>query len=429
MIILFSVLYFFKLNQTLLFSLVLFILITSDFLAYLGLKKMLSSWNKKYKDIVSLIFWIISLLLYILLFWAFFLHKWNKDIINAYYLSNYITILYIPKIIFIPFYFIQLIVNYLNNFIIKKQILKKDKFNTNYRYNILLFIGFVFSFLILLMLLYGFLIGRFHFNVTNNTLVINDLPPSFENIKVVQISDLHISTFNKNEDKIDRIVTLINKQNPDLVFFTGDLINNFAEEAERFCPALRQIQARIGKYAVFGNHDYSDYYHWKNEQERIKNHLLLIKYIDSTGFKLLQNEKVAIVKNNDTIDIAGTENWGHLPYREEGNLNKTIQGTNKNSFILLLTHDPVFWEKFVKGHQNIKITFSGHTHGMQFGIRIGQFEWTPFHFKYNKRAGLYRENEQLLYVNRGLGGGLCAGRFGIWPEISVFELISNKKTK
>jgi predicted MPP superfamily phosphohydrolase len=182
------------------------------------------------------------------------------------------------------------------------------------------------------------------------------------------------------------------------------------------------LKAKYGKYAVFGNHDYGDYYIWKNEKERLENHSLLEKYIISAGFKLLLNENEQLVRCKDTIIIAGTENWGPPPYRQAGDLVKTLHGTNRNSFILLLSHDPYIWDQFVIKYPNIKFTFSGHTHGMQLGISCGKVNWTPFHYGYKKWIGLYEDNNQFLYVNKGLGAGLYTGRVGMWPEITVFEL-------
>ncbi len=429
MILLFSILYFFKFNLTLLFCLISAILIIIDFFTYSGIKISLLNKPKIFRYVFKSIFWALSLPVYLLLIRAFFIHKWlrnSNDIIHIYYLSNYISIIYVPKILISIFYLLQIVLNHLNHSLFNCKILKKCICKYILKDNHLLKIGFLFSFLIIIILTYGYSIGRFHFQVINKQLSFNDLPTSFDKLKIVQISDLHISTFNGNEDKVNKIVSLINKQNPDLVFFTGDLINNFAEELETFYPLLKKVNANIGKYAILGNHDYSDYYRWKDEKEREENHKLLLSYIDSAGFKLLLNENIPIIRNNDTIFIAGTENWGHLPYRQTGNLAKAIRGTNKNSFIILLTHDPTFWVEHVKGQKNIKITFSGHTHGMQVGMHIGKFEWTPFHFKYNTWAGLYSENGQLLYVNRGLGGGLYTGRFGIWPEISVFVFEKKK---
>jgi hypothetical protein len=200
------------------------------------------------------------------------------------------------------------------------------------------------------------------------------------------------------------------------------MVNNFAEEMPEFINKLRKIHANIGKFAVLGNHDYGDYFLWKTERDKDENHVQLIRYIELAGFKLLQNENKAIVKNNDTIYVAGTENWGKLPYRQLGNLNQSTKGIIQNKFVLLLSHDPVFWDIFVSGQSNIEMTFSGHTHGMQMGIKFGNFDWTPFQFGNKRWSGLYKNNEQYLYVNKGVGSAMYTGRLGMWPEISFFEL-------
>jgi len=285
--------------------------------------------------------------------------------------------------------------------------------------------GLIISIIAFLVLLCGFLFGRYRYEITINNLKFSNLPVSFNNLKIVQISDLHIGTYINNPKQIDKVVSMINRQNPDLVFFTGDMVNSFAEEMPEFLSSLKKIHANIGKFAVLGNHDYGDYYLWKEEKDRAENHLLLNNYIEQAGFKLLLNENKAIIRNKDTIYVAGTENWGKLPYRQAGDLNQSVMGIGRDKFVMLLSHDPVFWDIFVTKQSNIEMTFSGHTHGMQFGIRVGKFEWTPFQLGNKRWSGLYKKNKQYLYVNKGLGSAMYTGRLGMWPEISVFELHSS----
>jgi predicted MPP superfamily phosphohydrolase len=286
--------------------------------------------------------------------------------------------------------------------------------------------GLIVAILACLMLTYGVFFGRFQYQVKYCNLEFENLPVSFNKLKIVQISDLHISTYHSHEKQFERIIELVNAQNPDIIFFTGDLINNFAEEVNPYVPKLQKLRAKYGKYAILGNHDYGDYYIWHNEKEKQENHQLLKAYIKSAGFKLLLNENIALIKYEDTIIIAGTENYGPKPYRQVGDLEKTLKGTTSNNFILLLSHDPFMWEHFVISYPNIKVTFSGHTHGMQIGISCGAMNWTPFHYGYKRWIGLYKENNQFLYVNKGLGAGLYTGRIGMWPEITVFELRRKK---
>lgn len=272
------------------------------------------------------------------------------------------------------------------------------------------------------MLSYGLFIGRFKYQVTYHHLLLKNYPKSFNGLKIIQISDIHLGTYLNHEKDLERVMKIINESKPDLVFFTGDLINSFAEEVPIFLPILKKIKAKTGKFAVFGNHDYSDYYIWENDNERIENHKKLINYFSDIGFKILFNERLSIIRGTDTLYLAGIENWGLQPYRQEGDIDQTLKGSKAKDFIILLSHDPMFWDKFVHNYANIRITFSGHTHGMQIGINLGQKHWSPFKDGYNKWVGMYNFKSQILYVNRGLGGGTYPGRIGMLPEISVFEL-------
>jgi len=278
----------------------------------------------------------------------------------------------------------------------------------------------------LLALTYGLFIGRFSYQVTYHQLFLKNFPKSFNGLKIVQISDLHLCTYLHHEKDLEKAVELINENNADLVFFTGDLINSFAEEVPRFIPVLKKIRAKTAKFAVFGNHDYCDYYIWKNDNVRIENHKKLILYFSDIGFKILSNEKLPLIRGTDTLYIAGIENWGLRPYRQGGDINQTLKGSQSKDFIILLSHDPMFWDKFVHNYENVRITFSGHTHGMQIGINFGKKHWSPFKDGYKKWVGIYEFKNQLLYVNKGLGGGIYPGRIGMFPEISVFVLHDRK---
>ena len=417
-----SLLSLLKLNITGLFFLVMTTLLLIDILTLLGFSYNYKIKNKYAKIICISLFCLFSLIIYYFIIWAFYIHEWtrvNENIIHMYQLSGIVVITYVPKVIYLLFYFIQLLVS-LFKFLLK--IFFKKNINLLSKNNAFLNVGIFISLFSFLFLIYGTVAGRFHYEITHQKLVCKSLPELFNNFKIVQISDIHISTYYNHEKELNKLIKLVNDQNPDVIFFTGDLINNFSEEVKPFIPILEKLSAKYGKFAIFGNHDYGDYYRWKNDSLREENHKILINSVKSAGFKLLLNENTVIRNQADSIIIAGTENWGPLPYRQAGDLTKTLKGTNANNFILLLSHDPSVWDKFVKSHPNIIVTFSGHTHGMQIGINCCNFYWTPFHMRYKRWIGLYKENDQYLYVNRGIGAGLYSGRIGMWPEISVFEL-------
>jgi predicted MPP superfamily phosphohydrolase len=217
------------------------------------------------------------------------------------------------------------------------------------------------------------------------------------------------------------------QQNADIVFFTGDLVNNYASEMEPFMETFNQIKAPMGVYSILGNHDYGDYVTWDSAEAKTKN-LSDLKNVHATlGWKLMMNEHVALKKGEAEIALLGVENWGaKLNFPKYGDLKKAHAGTEKYTVKLLLSHDPSHWNKQVKEeYKDIDITFSGHTHGFQFGIEIPGFKWSPSQYVYKQWAGLYSDNNQHIYVNRGLGFLGYPGRVGILPEITVMELYNS----
>lgn len=296
-----SVLYLLRLNLTILFLLIILFLIVIDILTFKGIRFKIKS---TYKNFLFCLYWFFSLIIYFVVFYFFYIHKWQRnphDLIHLYNFSAFSLIIYLPKTMYAVFCCIQLTYN----FIIERVTGFPLKIINNFFQKT----GLIISIIAFLVLLCGFLFGRYRYEITINNLKFSNLPVSFNNLKIVQISDLHIGTYINNPKQIDKVVSMINRQNPDLVFFTGDMVNSFAEEMPEFLSSLKKIHANIGKFAVLGNHDYGDYYLWKEEKDRAENHLLLNNYIEQAGFKLLLNENKAIIRNKDTIYVAGTENW------------------------------------------------------------------------------------------------------------------------
>ncbi len=271
-------------------------------------------------------------------------------------------------------------------------------------------------------LLFGILKGRFAFYTREIKLTFNNLPKSFDGLRIVQISDLHLGSFGTNRQPLKDAVELINAENPDLVLFTGDLVNNFAGETRGWEDILSKIKAPMGKYSILGNHDYGDYSSWPSPQRKEANFKSIIAANRRLGFQLLRNESVSIEKGGEKIDLSGVENWGNPPFPQYGDLAKAWNDTGDAPFKILLSHDPDHWDAEVVDKRNYDITLAGHTHGMQFGVTVGNFNWSPAKYKFKRWAGLYRENHQYLYVNRGLGYLGMPARVGMPPEITVFEL-------
>jgi predicted MPP superfamily phosphohydrolase len=275
-------------------------------------------------------------------------------------------------------------------------------------------------------ILYGMFKGKYNFKVLNYKLPFEDLPVAFEGLKVLQISDIHSGSFD-NQKKVNYGIDLINKQNADLILFTGDLVNNLASEMDIWKESFSKIKAKYGVFSVLGNHDYGDYYNWQSQSEKQKNFEALLKVHEQMGWTMLRNENISIEKDNQKLHIVGVENWGKGGFKQAGDIDKAAKGLREKDFKILLSHDPSHWDEIVKTHsKNFQLTLSGHTHGMQFGIEIpGWFKWSPVQYRYSQWAGLYQHQNRIINVNRGFGYLAYPGRVGIWPEITVLELRSS----
>lgn len=271
-------------------------------------------------------------------------------------------------------------------------------------------------------IIYGMVKGKYDFKVHKITLKFPNLPPQFHGFTITQLSDIHSGSFD-NVDAVKRGVELANAQASDLLLFTGDIVNNKAEEMEEWIDVFKVLHAPYGKYSVFGNHDYGDYLDWPSAQAK-RNNLDRLKEIHKEiGFRLMLNEHVKIEKNGAAITLVGIENWGLPPFPQYGNLTKAMNGVDSSSFKILMSHDPSHFDAEVtRFHEHIDLTLAGHTHGMQFGIEIPGIKWSPVKYRYPKWAGLYEAEKRLLYVNRGFGFLGFPGRVGIWPEITVIRL-------
>ncbi|MBK5210287.1 MAG: metallophosphoesterase, partial [Flavobacteriaceae bacterium] len=247
-------------------------------------------------------------------------------------------------------------------------------------------------------------------------------PAAFNGLKIVHISDLHLGSFRSRYHILDRAIKLINNLEPDFIFFTGDLVNNHAWELKGWQSVLKKLNAKSGKYAVLGNHDYGDYGKWKSLQRKQENFESIKYFYKKIDFKLLLNEAVIIEKQDQKIAIVGVENWGNPPFKQYGDLKKALKSVATIPFKILLSHDPSHWNEEITDKTTVALTLSGHTHGMQAGINIKSKNWSPIQYKYKQWAGLYKHFNQYLYVTRGLGWMGFPGRLGMRPEITFMEL-------
>ena len=270
---------------------------------------------------------------------------------------------------------------------------------------------------------YGILSGAHDYQVHRKTLYLPNLPKSFDGLRFAQLSDIHSGSF-FNKVAVKGGVEMLLKEKPDVIFFTGDLVNNVASEMKEYVDIFNKLKAPLGIYSTLGNHDYGDYVIWDSEQAKRKNLEDLKITHQQMGWNLLMNESKYLEQSGDKIAILGIENWsakGRFP--KYGSLENAYKNTKEASTKILLSHDPSHWRaEVLDQYKDIDLMLAGHTHGMQFGIEIGNFRWSPVQYFYDEWADLYTEGKQHLYVNRGFGYIGYPGRIGILPEITIFEL-------
>jgi len=285
-------------------------------------------------------------------------------------------------------------------------------------------IGLLAGFLPFFIIIYAIFKALYRFKVHHLHIKTKHAPESFNGLKIVHISDLHLGSFNFRYHILDRAVSLINHLEPDLIFFTGDLVNNFAWELKGWGKVLKKLEAKKGKFAVLGNHDYGDYSSWETPELKKRNFESIKYFYKKINFKLLLNEGTQIQKDGLDIAILGVENWGNPPFKKYGDLAKAMEPVKKIPLKILLSHDPTHWPEEVVDHTDIYLTLSGHTHGMQAGVNLKNKQWSPIKYKYKHWAGLHQEGDQYLNVNRGLGWLGFPGRLGMRPEITCIEINS-----
>ena len=266
--------------------------------------------------------------------------------------------------------------------------------------------------------------NKYNYRIRRVKLSYGNLPAAFKGLKIVHISDIHCGSFT-NKNAVARGVKKILNEKPDLVLFTGDLVNNLAREMDEYMDVFDKIKAPLGVYSVLGNHDYGDYNQWDSYAEKQANLARMKEIHGELGWKLLINEHVALERGGEKIAVIGIENWSaKARFPKYGDLKKAYEGSEQYPFKILMSHDPSHWKAEVCSlYPAIDLMLAGHTHGMQFGVEIPGFKWSPVQYVYKEWAGLYRIGAQHLYVNRGYGFIGYPGRVGILPEITVLELV------
>lgn len=272
-----------------------------------------------------------------------------------------------------------------------------------------------------LSMIYGITKGKYNYKIESLDLVFDDLPDAFDGFKIAQITDIHSGSW----DSVERVkegVRKIMSTESDMIVFTGDLVNFNKDEIDPYIDTLSTLNAPHGVHSILGNHDYYGARNYKSQNGESYITAISDKH-KAMGWNLLRNEHTIIQKENKQLVLAGVENWGYGPFPKEGDLDKALEGVKENDFTVLLSHDPTHWTHHTLPHKkHVHLTLSGHTHGMQFGIKIPGFKWSPVQYRYKYWLGLYEEAKQYLYVNPGFGFLGFPGRVGMWPEITVFTL-------
>ncbi|MCP4883657.1 MAG: metallophosphoesterase [Flavobacteriales bacterium] len=405
------------------------VLLVMDFYVYAALRKSIQ--NSKWKPYLN-VFFVVSVILGYIGFYYFYFYFTVKPLqmhlvpnlaIGFFFTFMAVKILLVLFFLFEDvFRLLELIFN-----VIKSFFMADKKINRPGRRGFIRTAGLIVAGIPFTTMLYGITKGKYNFKVNKVKIAFDNLPKSFEGFKILHISDIHSGSFDSHEAIVDGI-GLVNEQKADVVLFTGDLVNNDSREIEPFIKYFKDLKAPEGVFSVLGNHDYGDYKKWNSEEDKEDNMQLLYQHQKEMGFQLLNNENSAITRGDETIGIYGVENWGNPPFPQKGDLDKALLGREDIDFKILMSHDPTHWDKKVISHPtHIDLTLSGHTHGMQFGVEIPGFKWSPIKYIYPQWAGLYKKNNQNLYVNRGFGFLGFPGRVGIWPEITVIELTRNMK--
>jgi len=403
-------------------------MIAMDGYLWYSVKNKISSFVLWKRWIITGLYWISLMTLAIFIIAGFFSPFISWNIILRTYVIGLIAIIYVCKLFPIFFLFLADMTRVVQTgaHLILNAKHWKSKFVK--RSNGIMVSGWYLGFAFFLLLLYGMTFGVYDFRVRKEIIKLPELPSSFDGIKIVQFSDVHLGSWTC-KDKLKEAVEIINSLHPDIVFFTGDMVNYTSYESFEFASILSKIKPPMGTFVILGNHDYGDYSVWPNAEAKRRNMIYLYDIYKFLDWKLLLNENVILHRGDDSIAVIGVQNWGRSKrFQRLGSLEPAVKGIKNVPVQLLLSHDPSHWDASVnKDYKNIDITFSGHTHGFQFGIDCCGVLWSPLQYMYNEWSGLYTSpvpgsHPQYLYVNRGLGSIGYPGRIGILPEITLFIL-------
>ena len=405
------------------------LLFLADLYLWTSVSKQIFSYRKWLKSLVVFIYWLPLIMVIALMAASIFVPIIDWDDQFRTFLLGFILVFYAAKILPVVFLILADIVRMIDKIfaLTKKEEREKIEEDGITRSKFLQYLGFISGGLVLGTMFTGMFKWVYEFKVFEHKIKLRNLPADFEGMKIVQISDIHLGSWNLIKP-LEKAVALINEMEADLILFTGDLVNFSTKEAYRFEETLAKLKAKKGVFATLGNHDYGDYVTWPTEADKERNLQDLFDFFERIGWKLLKNENKIIKSDSGKLALIGVENWGASPrFPKYGDIEKAMIGTEDAAVRLLMTHDPSHWgEVIIPNDYPVDLSMSGHTHGFQFGIETPGIKWSPAKWLYKQWAGLYQDEKtgRYLYVNRGLGVIGYPGRIGILPEITKFELVS-----
>jgi uncharacterized protein len=403
------------------------IMMAIDLYVFQVVKMLCQGSSSRTKSIVFTTYWAISLAIIVLFIFLPFLNteRWPKNLRN--YLFATIVGFFFAKLLASVFFLlddVRRVIQWAVAKIFFRNTEGESEMSEGISRSVFLsWLGIGIGGSLITSLIYGFS-NKYNYQVHRLPLSFNNLPPAFKGLKIVQISDIHSGSFD-NRKAVERGVQKILDLKPDLILFTGDLINDRATEMMGYEDIFSRLKAPLGVFSTLGNHDYGDYVKWPTEEARNQNIEDLKKLQADMGWRLLMNEHVVLEREGQEIALIGIENWSaKARFPKHGKMWEAYPGAEKYPFKILMSHDPSHWDAEVRPkYGDIDLTLAGHTHGMQFGVEIPGFKWSPVKYVYDEWMGLYEQGKQKLYVNRGYGFIGYPGRVGILPEITLIELV------
>lgn len=412
------------LNKIVTIGITLAVLFAIDYYVYQALALLLRSGSDTVKQVVRILYWSITIITFlVIILYNFGNPDWFSRGTLRSLLFTSIFVNYVPKVFASVFLLIGDLVRGVQWVASSIQSAKPSgEGNTIPRSEFLTKTALVAGSIPIVGMSWGIISGAHDYRIRRKTIVLPNLPKSFDGIKIGQLSDIHSGSF-FNKTAVKGGVEMLMKEKADIIFFTGDLVNNETAEVKDYIPIFDKVSAPLGVFSVTGNHDYGDYWRWPSTTAKERNFADLIEAHRLMGYDLLMNENRYIELSGDKIAILGNENWGKGRFAKYGKLDLAHKGTDEAAVKLLLSHDPSHWDAEVRpDYTDIDVMFAGHTHGFQFGVEVGDFQWSPSQYAYKQWAGLYQEENQYLYVNRGFGYIGYPGRVGMPPEITIIEL-------